>query len=243
MLHERHDEPFYWKNKLEDLDHLPKEPAADKADLWKRLHARLGQKAYKTKSGWYWTAAACVLLAIGISWFLVEGKTSKPVSEKRLPLPQQSSNKEIVVSIEPSKIDRQHINVIAKESEKARLAKAPLIVNSKKTELPKVLVVAKQNDVSNRPDITDSLQVSGRSTFRPDDTVSSNSIAATPTRRKLRVIHINDLEKQSELEIKYAGTGSGSAQGKKLPNEGISAFSLSKNTSDDIVKIKLSPSN
>ena len=243
MLHERHDEPFHWKNKLEDLDHLPTEPAADKAELWKRLHARLSQKADKTKSGWYWTAAACVLLAIGISWFLVEKKTSKPVSEKRVALPQQSSNKNIAVSSEPSKLNTQRINVIAKESKKVPLTKAPVFVNSKKTELPKVLVVVKQNDVSNRPDVTDSFEVSDRSTFRSADTVSSHAIAATPNRRKLRVIHINDLKKQSELEIKYAGTASGSAQGKKLPNEGISAFSLSKNTSDDIVKIKLSPSN
>ena len=238
MLHERPDESFHWKNKLEELDHLPTEPAADKGELWKRLHARMNQKRKKTKPRWYWTAAACVLLTIGISWFFVDRKTSNPVSEKRLPLPQQSSNEDIAVTSEPAKVDTQSSNVIAKETKKT-----PVIVNNKKQEFTKVLLVAKQDDVSNRPDPADSLQVSDRSTFRPADTVSSISVTAIPNRRRLPVIHINDLEKQSESQIKYAGTGVPSAQRKNTPHEGISAFSLSRNTSDDIVKIKLSPSN
>jgi hypothetical protein len=238
MLHERPDESFHWKNKLEQLDHLPTEPAADKGELWKRLHARLSKKPNKTKPGWYWTAAACVLLGIGISWFFVDGKTSKPVAEKRLPLPQQSSNKDIAISSESSRVDTQHINVIAKESKKG-----PVIVNNKKGQLARVLMVAKKDDVSNPPDASDSSHVSDQTTFRPPDTVSSNSVAAIPNRRRLRVIHINDLEKQSESEVKYAGTGLPSAQRKNTPHKGISAFSLGRNTSDDIVKIKLSPSN
>ena len=235
MLHERRDESFHWKNKLEELDHLPTEPAADKGELWKRLHARLNKRNNKTKPGWYWTAAACLVLAIGISWLFVEEKTGKPVTEKPLAPPQQSSNKDIAVRNELPKVDSQHVRVVVRESKKVAV-----IVNNKKPNIPKVSVVAEQNDLLNVPDLTDSSKLSDRSTFRPSDTVSSNSIAAT-NRRRLRVIHINDLEKQSE--IKYTGTAFPSAQRKKSTYEGISAFSLSKNTSDDIVKIKLSPSN
>jgi hypothetical protein len=103
--------------------------------------------------------------------------------------------------------------------------------------------VAEQSEVPDLPNRSDSLQVTTMSTFQSADTVNSNLISAIPSRKRLRVIHINDLEKQSELEIRYGGAAFPSAQSKSSSYEGIPAFSLSKNSSDNIVKIKLSPSN
>jgi hypothetical protein len=118
MLHENHNDSFHWKNRLDELEHLPTEAAADKTRLWEQLHARLSQKPKKTKAFWYWTAAACVLMAVGISWPFTGKRTGTAASEKNLPLPQQSTGKDLIVTNKSPKVDKQHIHIIAKESEK-----------------------------------------------------------------------------------------------------------------------------
>ena len=58
MPDKKQDEPVYWKDKLEQLEHLPDEPAFDKTTAWEKLQNRLQQKPGKKKAMWYWMAAA-----------------------------------------------------------------------------------------------------------------------------------------------------------------------------------------
>ncbi|HKH63454.1 MAG TPA: hypothetical protein VKA49_21605 [Flavitalea sp.] len=238
MLHERPNESFHWKNKLDELDHLSSEPVVDKTASWERLHARLSQKKKKNKIFWYQTAAACVLMAVGISWFFTNEKTGKQVTDKNLYPAQRSVNKRSIAKNENAKVDTQSITIIKREGEKAAV-----LFNNKKNAVSKVSTVVEKNDVPNLFPVKDSLQEVIINTVKSADTIHANLITATSSRKKLRVVHINHLERSSEQEIQYGRTALPSAQIKNFRNEDISAFSLSKNASDNIVKIKLSPSN
>jgi hypothetical protein len=237
MLDERPNESFHWKNKLDELDHLPSEPVVDKTASWERLHARLSQKQKKNKILWYWTAAACVLMAVGISWFFNE-RTGKQVTDKNLNPAQRSVGNKSIAKNEDAQVDTQRVNIVKRESEKA-----PILFTNKKNEVSKASTVVEKNGVPNLLPVKDSLQEVVINTVKSADTIHSNLITVTTSRKKLRVIHINDLEKSPEQEIQYGRTALPSAQTKNFRNEDISAFSLSKNASDNIVKIKLSPSN
>lgn len=59
MLHEKPNEFFHWKNKLDELDRLPGELLNDKTVSWNKLHNRLREKPRNNKIMWYWVAAAC----------------------------------------------------------------------------------------------------------------------------------------------------------------------------------------
>ena len=238
MLHERPNKSFHWKSKLDELDHLPSEAVVDKITSWERLHTRLSQKQKKNKIFWYWTAAACVLMAVGISWFFTNEKTGKQVTEKNLYPAQRSIVKRSLAKNEDAKIDTQRIVTIKKKSEKGLV-----LFNNKKNEVSKVSIVVEKNDVPNLVSVKDSLQEGIVNTVRSADTIQSNLITAISSRKKLRVIHINDLEKSLEPGIQYARTALSSPQIKNFRSDDIRAFSLSKNASDNIVRIKLSPSN
>ena len=237
MLHERRSESFHWKNKLDELDHLPSEEVVDKISSWERLHSRLSQKQ-KNKKVWYWTAAACLLMAIGISWFVTNEKTAKQVTDKNLYPAQRSIVKRPMAKNDDAKIDTQHIATIKREKQKPRV-----LFRNKENEVSEVSTVAEKNDPPDLVQVKDSLQEVIVNTVKSADTIHSNLITATSSPKKLRVIHINDLEKSIEPGIQYARTTLPSAQTNNLRNEDIRAFSLSKNASDNIVKIKLSPSN
>ena len=238
MLHERRNESFHWKNKLDELDHLSSEEVVDKISAWERLHSRLNEKQTNKSAFWYWTAAACLLIAIGISWFVTNEKTAKQVTDKNLYPAQRSIVKRPIAKNEDAKIDTQRITTIQREKEKPRV-----LFNNKEDEVSRVSMVIEKNDPPNLVQVKDSLQEVIVNTEKSADTIQSNLITITSSRKKLRVIHINDLEKSIEPGIQYARTTLPSAQINNFRNEDIRAFSLSKNASDNIVKIKLSPSN
>ena len=78
MLHEKPNESFHWKNKLDELDHLPGESHPDKSASWQKLHDRLRPKPAKKRTVWYWIAAA-VLLAVVLIPVIMLKQTNQPV--------------------------------------------------------------------------------------------------------------------------------------------------------------------
>jgi hypothetical protein len=79
-------------------------------------------------------------------------------------------------------------------------------------------------------------------TIKSADTIAM--ITSTPQKKKLRVVHINELGKPVEEEIQFArNTLTPTFEATFFRQDGLPGFSLSRNASDNIVKIKLPPSN
>lgn len=235
MLHEKPNEFFHWKNKLDELDHLPGEPVHDKASSWKKLHDRIREKPHHNRMIWYWAAAACVILIGGIQWIMVNQKDDKLVNDTRKYESKQSSNKSVIVKEDPV-VDPT--NIIIENNQKA-----PVTVKNKTrhrnltdTVLTDELVVTTLDTIKEQsPEIM-------VNTMKPADTISI--VAGTSVKKKLRVVHINELGNPEKDEMRFAGnTPSPAFQTKFINQDGLSSFSLSRNSSDNLVKIKLSPSN
>ncbi len=84
MLNENQNKPG-WKSRLEDTVDLGGETCRDKNELWEKLDSRLHGKPRRKRFGWYWAAAACLLLALLFTFINVNRiptDTAKTASQK-----------------------------------------------------------------------------------------------------------------------------------------------------------------
>jgi len=68
MASEKHNEAEGWKSRLEDPACMPAEAPLNKEVAWDALYARLRNKPARKRTGWYWAAAACLLMAFCLPW-------------------------------------------------------------------------------------------------------------------------------------------------------------------------------
>jgi len=177
---------FNWKNKLEDVSNLPDAILADKIATWEKLHSRLHEKRPRIKTRWYWLAAACLLFVIIIpvimrnkSGDLTTKNSTKKVGSKQKILPAIVSSKENTV-----------VN-----------ASAPL--HKKKTIEPSFLIDEKMFSAKNiaikeepgRPAVDDQADIITDAVISPAvaDSNRSNALAVASVKKKLKVVHINEL--------------------------------------------------
>jgi hypothetical protein len=240
MSQEKPNESLHWKNTLDDLDHLPGEQIQDKNASWRKLHDRLREKPHHKKTIWYWTAAASVLLVAGLQWINMHQKDVRIVNDKTQPVPENASKKiemvhaDTVKNAETTVMDAETIIVegrreapaTVKNKGRSMQISAPLLKNEPDS------VIVKES----LPEIITTID------NRTSDTIAI--VASLPVKKKLRVIHINNLGTSADEKIQFSRNASSTAfQGKLFNQDGFKNFSLSKNASDDLVKIKLSPSN
>lgn len=242
MLHEKHDDPFHWKNKLDELDHIPNEPGRDKAASWVKLHQRLREKDVSRSTLWYWTAAACILISAGILLLVPKPghiemsvtdhppSTERPISPANQADRRSPDNKFQAAKREmPSKPIRNRVTskdnvTIRTPSEKS----AHTITN----------IRSNIDDFATATIKTESAPMTTVQSPMLADTINTNAVTSTPAKR-LRVVHINEIVKPvEEMPMAKATTHRSLAE-----QPGPRVFILSKNGSDDIIKIKLSPSN
>jgi len=236
MLHEKPNEFFNWKNKLGEWDQLPAEPVWDKAASWEKLHDRLLKKPRNKNTLWYWTAAACLLFIAGIQWTLVNKKNDHLVKDNIQPESEQTSSarenfkRDSVVSSSQVNTEKKHgRSVSVKGKTQHTSGTHPFL---KKGSVVLTTDMAKET----LHEIIKTIPV------KPADTMLIT--ATVPVKKKLRVVHINELSKIADEEIQFARNTSSRAAQTNIPTQdGISGWSLSKNSSDNLVKIKLSPSN
>jgi hypothetical protein len=68
-------------------------------------------------------------------------------------------------------------------------------------------------------------------------------VSATPIRRKLRVVHINDLDNPLAEDNQFSKHYKAPSFKTKLNQDAFPDLTVSRNNSDYILKIKLPPSN
>jgi hypothetical protein len=233
MSEERHNESFHWKNKLDELHHLPEGNVFDKTAAWEKLHVRLGARVRNKMVLWYWSAAACLLLVLGSQWPRIKQDTtvlhnsdSQKQDKSFDSKTTISGNKDSGFAVETS---TKKGYVIRKESPKAFPKKQKItIVEDTVTE-----------------------KTSARNEFLLDTssrTIEQRDTAAlaitSPVKKKLRVVHINELGRPLREEDNFARNNTAPAFSPRAFNDKVfPGFTGSRNASDDILKIKLSPSN
>jgi hypothetical protein len=190
MLNENSSE-LNWRNKLEDMNGFPGEILPDKNAVWEKLHSRLHQQPRRVKPLWYWTAAACLLVMIIVP-FLIANK--KPVAMiKNAPsgsLPQQQVIRQVLPlkengMVNTSSVLNRKVIINPPKAKENNSQPAPVILFNNAIESKELAGKKEQKEIPFTVQIDKTIPVI--------DTPVENSVAAIPTRKKLKVVHINEL--------------------------------------------------
>ena len=185
MPNESLNNDFHWKSKLEELESLPGE-TFNKEVVWGKLHSRLQKKSGGKKLVLYWIAAACLLLAILTPLFL--SNKEEDVLVRNNPVQQiQSSTSHLLPENNKDSIEVISSTPVEKKSPVSKVENGNKIITSIDHKILTVenISVKKVKKEFIEPEISDSA-------WAPvDNQVSIAAIA--PEKKKLRVVHINEL--------------------------------------------------
>lgn len=232
MINEKPNNNINWKNKLEELEGSAGD-VFDKEASWEKLYSRLHSKPNNKKIIWYWAAAACLFFALFISFFFSNKKENVLVKNN---LMQKKSNS-----------SPRHVPMIYKETPPVISSlpsgnKKPVhsikeiitLINYK--TLPTEIVQNKKEEII-IPDINNKAVMPVNAAI--------SVVANLPEKKKLKVIHINELGDpvpESPNVARYAEHHSFEI---KLLNQEVytSPSNTSGYTGFNIFKIKNAPSN
>jgi hypothetical protein len=192
MSNEKQTDSLNWKNKLEDPDGLPEESIMDKNAAWEKLHNRLHEKPRLNKMAWYWVAAACLLLALIVSWGIINKKDNDLVKIT----PQQKQNKTTPVPV-LTVIKKEQVAILSSLSieknqpvknifDKRNLKNSNATNKKNNTKKGEPLIAYTNTVIDKTPEplINNLSPANNTATIKP-------IAIAKPT---LRVVHINELE-------------------------------------------------
>ena len=230
MLSKKHNDLFYWKNKLEALNSLPEQFAPEKDAMWEKLQDRLQEKPAGNKAKWYWMAAA--LLPLSIAQFVMMYKTgdtfevavTKDKNEITAPafVPAISKEEIAITVCAPAEKKQSIVN--------ARLKNIKPADTAKKSEV--VVAAIPAENLKTEINLNNT---------QPVDT-ALNFASTNTAKKKLQVVHINELEtfpSQFTLPVSYAQNLS-NTKNKKNKTSNLSFTTLQNSIG---FKIKLSSKN
>lgn len=239
MLNENPNDHFHWKNRLEELDSLPGETFSGKTAAWEQLHQRLRGNRRRRKAAWYWIAAASLVFIMLVQWDrsktgTVDVNIKSEKTQIKSPLVQPAAG--------------------SKRGEERNAAVfAPVSINAEKNiEQRRKKVTIPVIDIARNSDSEVYISVSQA---RKDVELISNAVipidtsivAITPTivKKKLKVIHINELGTPVEDEAKDDRYAERPKFHKRFSSQDIftNTEDNSHNLSNDLFKLKLSPQN
>ena len=228
MLNEKQTDTAGWKSKLEQLDSLQEESIRDKNISWEKLHDRLHENPRRNKIAWYW-AAACLLLLAAFPLLLKKSSNGPVVKD----IVQQ---KQIFTPVAPVKTinEDQLLHISSKPVPEKEIilhtAKSTRYSNKKnKINWPDAIMT-----IAIKPAVTEQVIV-----HIPDTVVAFTAVV--PARKKLPVVHINELGKQEQGNARFASRSQWpSFQIRFLNQDNYSRTSLPAGSiAQDMLKIKI----
>ena len=228
MPDEKANKAFHWRNRLEQLDGIPGEAPVDQAAAWQRLHDRLQKKPVHRKTAWYRIAAACLFFVLALSWLVLVQPVTSLVKDTKPRQDTSSKSFRALQGRDVAAVSTQH--AAQKKSISPVLAKSKVhaaLVNVAVTSLPAL------------PDADTLKEISAPLVIH--QAVDTILLTAAVPKKKLRVVHINELN--NTVEDMHLASNAPPSSTKFLHADDLSGFSVSRNASDNIVKIKLSSSN
>jgi len=173
-----------WRGLLENADHFPNETLHNKNEAWEKLYARLHNKPRYKLASWYWVAAIC-LLAVTITVLLVMNK------QKNQPLvinhPSPVNNPVPAIAKKSIEENNRKLVPIPKQQEQLvsnpRLKKNTTAVKIESTLSSLVL----DSTINSSP-----AKIAVTSNPHFDSSIIA-PITAVTAKKKLRVVHINEM--------------------------------------------------
>lgn len=234
MLPEKHNRLSGLNDKLAALDELPGEPPANQQALWQKLQQRLEKKPRKQYAFMY-GAAACVLFLIGAAYVHWATQERDSVKNKATNITQTKKPRTTVQANTGYAFARPRN--ITKEQKKHAAAKPASIQrdnNMQKDALQKETVVATA--------ISEKALAQKNTPTAPQDT--AQQMVAQMRVKKLKVVHINELGEPAANKMVVQSNSALAAQtSNQVLQENFSGISYSGNRSDEIIKIRLTPTN
>lgn len=187
MLNEKPNNDFHWQSKLEEIESLPGE-VFNKEAAWGKLHQRMRGTSRNKKMVWYWVAAACLLLAVCIPWLFLANK-KEGILVKNIPVPKQIQsspshllpprNNETVTVTSVLPAEKKLPEPSYKKSDKIKPSFNHAIIT------PSIVQDKKEKEQF----ITQKITNNATEPVEP----AINIEAASPGKKKLQVVHINEL--------------------------------------------------
>jgi hypothetical protein len=166
-----------WRNKLDDLEHLPGS-AFNRDAAWDKLYGRFHGNKKSKKISWYWIAAACLLLGLMITILNYQKITSR-ASTKETVIKQSKEIKKPVLKVEEENNVELIKNKIVTTSNK------PIQRNRHIIQTEIVTNAQPGNVVINYPE--------KEPLVKPLHIIANSTTAVLPPKKKLNVVHINEL--------------------------------------------------
>ena len=179
-----------WKQLLENADGFPEKILKDNNEAWEKLYARLHKKPARKLLPWYWAAASLAAISITIVIFSINKN-----HQSSLVVNSSPANYRDPASTKKSLVTEQKTNNASFQS----LPEKNIGISLTKKNSP-----VKKNELINNYDlVTDSAnaQTGVETIFESvlDSDSSAKEIATVaPVKKKLRVIHINDIGQPME---------------------------------------------
>lgn len=244
MLQERPNEPNQWQNRLSELDSLGGEPALDKTAAWNRLHNRLTKKPANRKPLWYLLAAASLIAVVLLPLLFTSKQEVPTVSEKK-----STPTNQLPITVSLDSVTGPKDQLVKNPDVQAKTMENSVVWE--KT----AVVRTKQKAQKHIPDQRDSLEIATielpelpANIIQPVDTSFLVAVSPLVADKKLKLVHINEVEPPPSKEPSYATLKLNTSlqEQSKIKNSRKSRssnLSMGKNASDNLVRIQLSPSN
>jgi hypothetical protein len=173
-----------WRNKLDDLEHLPGS-AFNRDATWDKLYGRFQGNKKSKKIFWYWIAAACLLLGLMIT-ILNYQQTTPQASAKETAIKQAKEIKKPVLKAEEVNKNENENNLELIKNKIVTTSNKPIQRNRHIMHTGIVTKVQPGNVVINYPE--------KEPLVKPLQIINTNSTTAIlPPKKKLNVVHINEL--------------------------------------------------
>ena len=172
-----------WRNKLDKLEHLP--GSSFHGDVaWDKLYGRLKGNRKNKRIFWYWTAAACLIVGL-MATFLNQRKT---ISQPEHPETAITQPKKADIPVMGTDEANKNKNENRIEFTKGKIINSPDKPFQRNRRIIPTQVSTKVQ--SNEPVIDDAEQ---DHVAKPVQIVGNSTAAVVPPKKKLKVVHINEL--------------------------------------------------
>jgi len=175
-----------WRNKLDELEDLPGS-AFNKDVAWDKLYGRLRGNKGNKKMLWYWIAAACLLAGLLITLLNYDKNTSQPVNKETVMKQQLKEIKKSVLKVEEVNKNESDNNAGLIKNKIVTTSNKPIKRNRRIT--PTEVATTKIH-----PDDVIISYPEKEPIVKPVQIINTNpATALLPQRKKLNVVHINEL--------------------------------------------------
>ncbi len=226
-----------WRNNIDELVSLPGENAPSFNNAWEKLELRLQQGKKQRKVYWYWAAAACIIACFMAIWLKENNKTGKAVEPVVKDFPSIHKKETApVITNETRAIKKENIvTALPPFEQKQKTGRKINPVRTTDTTSVVTLIAKNTDSINSTVGITNIVANS--------QTIKQKLIVFNALKKKLPVVHINDIEKPVATNESVAGNNEHSFK-LRLFRRDISTSSPGEvNDNNGIFRIKIPPQN